>query len=177
MSRVAKSPLSVPSDVEVKLNGQYIVIKGKNGKLSRTIHRSVTIKYINNQLTFGPRDDFYDSWTQAGTARSLLNAMIIGVTEGFRKKLNLVGIGYRVAIKDNILSLSLGFSHIIEHKLPQGISAQCPSQTEILLEGLDKQAVGQVAAELRSYRIPEPYKGKGIHYDDEIVRIKEAKKK
>ncbi|EJS87964.1 50S ribosomal protein L6, partial [Pasteurella multocida subsp. multocida str. Anand1_cattle] len=113
---------------------------------------------------------------QAGTARALVNAMVIGVTEGFTKKLQLVGVGYRAQIKGNAVALSLGFSHPVEHALPAGITAECPSQTEIVLKGADKQLIGQVAADIRAYRRPEPYKGKGVRYADEVVRIKEAKK-
>ncbi|MGP1958651.1 MAG: 50S ribosomal protein L6 [Arsenophonus sp. NC-CH8-MAG3] len=177
MSRMAKAPVIIPVGVEVKLDGQVIIIKGKNGELTRTIHKAVKVKYADNKLTFSPRKDFIDAWAQAGTTRSLLNAMVIGVTEGFTKKLLLVGVGYRVAIIGNTVSLSLGFSHLIEHKLPASITVKCPSQTEIILEGADKQEIGQVAAELRSYRRPEPYKGKGVRYSDEIMRTKETKKK
>ncbi|WP_395496499.1 50S ribosomal protein L6 [Arsenophonus endosymbiont of Lipoptena cervi] len=177
MSRIAKIPVSIPDDVEVTLNGQEIIIKGKNGTLNRTVSKAVKIKYFNNQLIFIPRKEFYNSRAQAGTARSLLNSMVIGVTKGFIKKLLLIGVGYRATIKDDVINLSLGFSHIINYKLPKGIIAKCPSQTEIVLEGLDKQVIGQVAAELRSYRVPEPYKGKGIRYEDEVVRNKESKKK
>ncbi|MDT9587640.1 MAG: 50S ribosomal protein L6 [Candidatus Arsenophonus melophagi] len=177
MSRVARAAVVIPSDVEIKLDGQVITIKGKNGELTRTIHKAVKVKFTDTKLTFSPREGFTDAWAQAGTTRSLLHAMIIGVTEGFTKKLHLVGVGYRAAIHGNIISLSLGFSHQIEYTLPIGISAKCPSLTEIMLKGADKQAIGQVAAELRAYRPPEPYKGKGIRYADEIVRTKEAKKK
>ncbi|MGP1958019.1 MAG: 50S ribosomal protein L6 [Arsenophonus sp.] len=177
MSRVAKTPIVIPFGVEVKFNGCNIIIIGKNGELTRKIHKAVKINYDNNQLTFVPYECFADGWMQAGTTRSLLNSMVIGVTEGFRKKLQLFGVGYRVAINANIISLSLGFSHLIEYKLPAGITAKCPSQTEITLEGADKQVIGQVAAELRAYRRPEPYKGKGVRYVDEVVRNKEAKKK
>ncbi len=177
MSRVAKAPIVIPAGVEIKLNGQAISIKGKNGELTRTIHDAVEVKHADNSLTFGPRAGFADGWAQAGTARALLNGMVIGVTEGFTKKLLLVGVGYRAAIKGNVVNLSLGFSHPIDHSLPAGISAECPSQTEIVLKGADKQLIGQVAADLRAYRRPEPYKGKGVRYADEVVRTKEAKKK
>ncbi|CAJ0993524.1 50S ribosomal protein L6 [Pantoea sp. Nvir] len=177
MSRVAKAPVVIPAGVEVKLNGQVIFIKGKNGELTRTINSAVEVKYANKALIFSPRDGFANGWAQAGTARALLNGMIIGVTEGFTKKLRLIGVGYRAAIKGNIVNLSLGFSHPIDHQLPTGIIAECPTQTEIVLKGADKQQIGQVAADLRAYRRPEPYKGKGICYADEVVRIKEAKKK
>jgi len=128
-------------------------------------------------LIFIPNQDYINGWALAGTMRSLINNMVIGVTKGFIKKLNLVGIGYRVSIKERIVTLSLGFSHLIDYILPSDIIAECPNQNEILLKGLNKQLVGKVAADLRSYRQPEPYKGKGIFYSDEIIRIKETKKK
>ncbi|PKH18763.1 50S ribosomal protein L6 [Enterobacterales bacterium CwR94] len=177
MSRVAKAPVVVPAGVEVKLNGQEISIKGKNGELTRTINSAVEVKHADNALTFAPREGYSDGWAQAGTARALLNGMVIGVTEGFTKKLQLVGVGYRAAIKGSAVNLSLGFSHPVEHALPAGITAECPTQTEIVLKGADKQLIGQVAADLRAYRRPEPYKGKGVRYADEVVRTKEAKKK
>ena len=177
MSRVAKAPVVIPAGVEVKLNGQVISIKGKNGELTRTLNDAVEVKHVDNTLTFAPREGFADGWAQAGTSRALLNGMVIGVTEGFTKKLQLVGVGYRAAVKGNSVSLALGFSHPVEHALPAGITAECPTQTEIVLKGADKQAIGQVAADLRAYRRPEPYKGKGVRYADEVVRTKEAKKK
>lgn len=177
MSRVAKAPVSIPAGVEVKLNGQLLTVKGKNGELSRTIHDAVEVKQDNNELTFAPREGIAGADAQAGTARALVNAMVIGVTEGFTKKLQLVGVGYRAQMKGNTVALSLGFSHPVEHVLPAGITAECPSQTEIVLKGADKQLIGQVAADIRAYRRPEPYKGKGVRYADEVVRIKEAKKK
>lgn len=176
MSRVAKAPVVIPAGVEVKLNGQVISIKGKNGELTRTIHDAVEVKQEANALTFAPREGFANAY-QAGTTRALLNAMVVGVTEGFTKKLQLVGVGYRAAVKGNVVNLALGFSHPIDHQLPAGITAECPSQTEIVLKGADKQVIGQVAADLRAYRRPEPYKGKGVRYADEVVRTKEAKKK
>ncbi len=177
MSRVAKAPVVIPDGVEVKLSGQVISVKGKNGELTRTIHSGVNVQQKENELVFTPRADVADGWTQAGTTRALLNAMVIGVTEGFTRKLQLVGVGYRAAVKDNVVSLALGFSHPINHKLPAGITVECPTQTEIILKGADKQLIGQVAADLRAYRRPEPYKGKGVRYADEVVRIKETKKK
>ena len=177
MSRVAKAPVVVPAGVEVKLNGQEVSIKGKNGELTRTINSAVEVKHADNALTFAPREGFSDAWAQAGTARALLNGMVIGVTDGFTKKLQLVGVGYRAAVKGNSVSLALGFSHPVDHALPAGITAECPTQTEIVLKGADKQLIGQVAADLRAYRRPEPYKGKGVRYADEVVRTKEAKKK
>ena len=177
MSRVAKAPVVVPAGVEVKLSGQEVSIKGKNGELTRTINSAVEVKHADNALTFAPREGYSDGWAQAGTARALLNGMVIGVTEGFTKKLQLVGVGYRAAVKGNSVSLALGFSHPVDHALPAGITAECPTQTEIVLKGADKQLIGQVAADLRAYRRPEPYKGKGVRYADEVVRTKEAKKK
>lgn len=177
MSRVAKAPVVIPAGVKVKLDGQVISIKGKNGELTRKLNKAVEVKHANNTLTFAPREGFVDGWAQTGTSRALLNAMVIGVTEGFTKKLQLVGVGYRAAVKGNSVSLVLGFSHPVDHALPAGITAECPTQTEIVLKGADKQLIGQVAADLRAYRRPEPYKGKGVRYADEVVRTKEAKKK
>lgn len=177
MSRVAKAPVNIPANVEVKLNGQLLTVKGKNGELSRQFNEAVEVKFENNVLTFLPREGMADANAQSGTARALANAMVIGVTEGFTKKLQLVGVGYRAQVKGNIIALNLGFSHPVEHSLPNGITAECPSQTEIVLKGADKQLIGQVAADIRAYRRPEPYKGKGVRYSDEIVRTKEAKKK
>ena len=175
MSRVAKAPVNIPAGVEVKLDGQLLTVKGKNGELSRKIHESVEVKQDNGQFTFTPREGFVEANAQSGTARALVNAMVIGVTEGFTKKLVLVGVGYRAQLKGNAIALSLGYSHPVEHTLPAGITAECPS--EIVLKGADKQLIGQVAADIRAYRRPEPYKGKGVRYADEVVRIKEAKKK
>ncbi|ACL30299.1 50S ribosomal protein L6 [Buchnera aphidicola str. 5A (Acyrthosiphon pisum)] len=178
MSRVAKCPIVIPSGVNVQLDLQDISIKGKYGHLSRTIHQSVKIEFLNNQIIFSPRLGFSNGWAQAGTSRALVNSMIIGVSEKFSKKLQLSGVGYRVSItKDNIINMSLGYSHIITYHLPKGINAENLSPTEIIIQGIDKQLVGQIAANLRSYRTPEPYKGKGIRYSNEVVRIKEAKKK
>ncbi|WP_392552269.1 50S ribosomal protein L6 [Orbus wheelerorum] len=177
MSRVAKAPVVIPAGVEVKLNGQVISIKGKNGELSRSINDAVVINQEDGVIKFSPREGVSDAWAQAGTARALINSMVVGVTDGFTKKLQLVGVGYRAQLKGNAIGLSLGFSHPIEHQLPAGVTAECPSQTEIILKSADKQLIGQVAADIRAYRRPEPYKGKGVRYADEVVRTKEAKKK
>ena len=177
MSRVAKAPVAIPAGVEVKLNGQEITVKGAKGELSRVLNDAVVVAQEENNLTFGPKDGVVNAWAQAGTARALVNNMVVGVTEGFTKKLTLKGVGYRAAIKGNSVALTLGFSHPVEHDMPAGIKAECPSQTEIVISGCDKQVVGQVAADIRSYREPEPYKGKGVRYADENVRTKEAKKK
>lgn len=177
MSRVAKAPVVIPEGVEVKLNGQEITIKGKQGELSRVVNDAVVVAQQDNQLTFAPKEGVVGANAQAGTARALANNMVIGVTEGFTKKLILKGVGYRAAVKGNVVNLTLGFSHPVDHQLPEGVKAECPSQTEIVLTGIDKQVIGQTAANIRAYRAPEPYKGKGVRYADEIVRTKEAKKK
>lgn len=177
MSRVAKAPVAIPAGVEVKLNGQEITVKGGKGELTRVLNNAVVISQEDNNLMFAPKEGVFKANAQAGTARALVNNMVVGVTEGFTKKLVLKGVGYRAAIKGNAVGLTLGFSHPVEHELPAGVKAECPSQTEIVLTGCDKQLVGQVAADIRSYREPEPYKGKGVRYADENVRTKEAKKK
>ncbi|MCP4278633.1 MAG: 50S ribosomal protein L6 [Alteromonas sp.] len=177
MSRVAKAPVAIPAGVEVKLNGQEVTVKGSKGELTRVLNSAVVIAQEETNLTFGPKEGVTNAWAQAGTARALVNNMVVGVTEGFTKKLTLKGVGYRAAMKGNSVALTLGFSHPVEHALPEGIKAECPSQTEIVVTGCDKQLVGQVAADIRSYRAPEPYKGKGVRYADENVRTKEAKKK
>ena len=178
MSRVAKAPVAIPAGVEVKLNGQEITVKGAKGELTRVLNDAVVLSQEDNNLTFTIQKKVYLKLeAQAGTARALVNNMVVGVTEGFTKKLVLKGVGYRAAIKGNSVALTLGFSHPVEHELPSGVKAECPSQTEIILTGCDKQLVGQVAADIRSYREPEPYKGKGVRYADENVRTKEAKKK
>ncbi len=177
MSRVAKAPVAIPAGVEVKLNGQDISVKGSKGELSRTINTAVVVKQEENVLTFAAVESVAGANAQAGTARALVNNMVLGVSEGFEKKLQLNGVGYRAAAKGKVVSLTLGFSHPVEHQLPEGITAETPTNTEIVLKGSDKQLVGQVAAEIRAYRPPEPYKGKGVRYADETVRRKEAKKK
>lgn len=177
MSRVAKSPVTLPSGVEVTLNGQSVAVKGGKGSLELNVHTSVEVKNEENVLTFAPRDGSKQSMALAGTTRALVNNMVVGVSQGFEKRLLLQGVGYRAAVKGNVLNLSLGFSHPVDYELPEGITAECASQTEVILRGIDKQAVGQVAAEVRGFRPPEPYKGKGVRYADETVRRKEAKKK
>lgn len=177
MSRVAKAPVAIPAGVEVTLNGQEITVKGKNGSLSRSINAAVVVTKEENALKFAPRDASAGADAQAGTARALVNNMVIGVTAGFERKLQLVGVGYRAQAKGKVVGLSLGFSHPVEHELPEGVTAECPTQTEIVLKSADKALLGQVAADIRSYRRPEPYKGKGVRYSDEVVRTKEAKKK
>ncbi|WP_448213237.1 50S ribosomal protein L6 [Colwellia sp. MEBiC06753] len=177
MSRVAKAPVSIPAGVTVTLSGQDIKVKGPVGELSRTIHDLVAVAQEENQITTTVKEESKAAWAQAGTARAVINNMVVGVSQGFEKKLILNGVGYRAKAAGQSLNLALGFSHPVDHAIPAGISCETPSQTEVVLKGADKQLVGQVAANIRSYREPEPYKGKGIRYSDEIVRRKEAKKK
>ncbi|TDO97218.1 50S ribosomal protein L6 [Marinomonas balearica] len=177
MSRVANSPVTLPSGVEAALKGQNVVVKGAKGSLELDVHASVEVKKEESVLTFAARDGAKQSRALAGTTRALINNMVVGVSQGFEKKLLLQGVGYRAAVKGKVLNLSLGFSHPVDYELPEGITAECTSQTEIVIKGIDKQAVGQVAAEVRGFRPPEPYKGKGVRYADEHVRRKEAKKK
>jgi large subunit ribosomal protein L6 len=177
MSRIAKAPVDVVSGVEVSIAGQEVTVKGKNGTLSRVFNDAVEIVQEEQQLKALPREGVANAWAQAGTARSLLNAMVVGVSEGFEKKLQLLGVGYRAQAQGSKLNLTLGFSHPVVYEMPAGISVETPSQTEIVVKGADKQVVGQVAANIRGYRPPEPYKGKGVRYADENVLRKEAKKK
>ncbi|MFZ2289329.1 MAG: 50S ribosomal protein L6 [Halopseudomonas yangmingensis] len=176
MSRVAKSPVKLPQGVEVKLDGQAISVKGAKGTLELNLHPSVEVVQQDGELNFAARPGS-PNMAMAGTTRALVNNMVIGVTQGFERKLQLVGVGYKAQAKGQVLSLALGFSHPIDYQLPEGIVCETPSQTDIILKGIDKQLIGQVAAEIREFRRPEPYKGKGVRYSDEIVRRKEAKKK
>jgi large subunit ribosomal protein L6 len=177
MSRVAKAPVAIPAGVEVTLNGQEIKVKGPQGELSHTIHGSVVVSQEENNIVTNIASEDKGAWAQAGTARALINNMVTGVSKGFEKKLVLNGVGYRAKASGQVLNLSLGFSHPVDHAIPAGVKVETPSQTEVVLKGADKQLVGQVAANIRAYRKPEPYKGKGIRYSDEYVRRKEAKKK
>jgi len=177
MSRIAKNPVSIPSGVEIKLSASEISVKGSKIALAMSVHSDVEIKQEDNVLTFAPKDDSKKSNAIAGTTRALVNNMVVGVSEGFEKKLQLIGVGYRAQAQNKKLNLTLGFSHPIEFVLPDGVTAETPSQTEIVLKSADKQLLGQVAAKIRAYRPPEPYKGKGVRYADEHVRRKEAKKK
>lgn len=177
MSRVAKAPITVPAGVEVAINGQEVKVKGKVGELALNVNEAVEVVLADNELRTLPRDSFADAWAQAGTARATINNLVVGVSEGFEKRLILNGVGYRAAVKGNVLNLSLGFSHPVDFEIPAGVTIEAPSQTEIVVKGASKHLVGQVAANIRKYREPEPYKGKGIRYSDEIVRRKEAKKK
>jgi large subunit ribosomal protein L6 len=177
MSRVAKAPVELQSGVEITINGQEVTVKGKNGTLTRVFNDAVEIVQEDNAAKVLPREGFDDAWAQAGTARALLNNMVIGATTGFERKLELIGVGYRAQAQGNKLNLTLGFSHPVVYEMPAGISVETPSQTEVVVKGADKQVVGQVAANIRGYRPPEPYKGKGVRYSDEAVLRKEAKKK
>ncbi|MCT8125119.1 MULTISPECIES: 50S ribosomal protein L6 [unclassified Alishewanella] len=177
MSRVAKAPVTLPAGVSVTQNGQVVALKGKNGELTLNVNPAVEIVVDGNVLRTVPREGFENANAQAGTARALLNSMVIGVTDGFTQKLELVGVGYRAKAEGKVLNLSLGFSHPVAFQVPAGITIETPTQTEILVKGADKQLVGQVSANIRAYRKPEPYKGKGVRYANENVRRKEAKKK
>lgn len=177
MSRVGKMPISLPAGVEVAITADKISVKGPQGALSLPLTGQVVVKNESNALTFAPSDESRESRAMFGTVRALVNNMVTGVTKGFEKKLTLVGVGFKAQAQGDKLNLSLGFSHPVLHQMPAGVKCETPSQTEILIKGIDRQQVGQVAAEVRAYRSPEPYKGKGVRYADEVVVIKETKKK
>lgn len=175
MSRVANNPVQLPSGVEVKIDGQALTVKGSKGALEMSLVDGVQVSQDDNVLTF--TFDGEKSKAMAGTTRALVNNMVVGVSEGWEKKLVLNGVGYRAKADGKSVNLTVGLSHPVDYILPEGVSAETPTQTEVVVKGIDKQAVGQAAAEIRSFRPPEPYKGKGIRYADENVRRKEAKKK
>lgn len=177
MSRIGKKPVVVPQGVEVSLNGQNIAAKGPKGELVVTLSELVSVVQGDDGLTLSPVDKTQDALSFWGLSRSLVENIVTGVSEGFSRKLELQGVGYRAQMQGSTLKLSLGFSHDVDFPVPEGISVDCPSQTEIIVSGIDKQKVGQVAAEIRSYRPPEPYKGKGVRYEGEYVFRKEGKKK
>lgn len=177
MSRIAKSPIDLPSGVEFKVDGQQVSVKGGKGSMDFTVHPSVLVSIEDKQVVVSPANENEPDWAMAGTTRALLNSMVTGVSAGFQRKLELVGVGYRAQAAGKVLNLSLGFSHPVAYPVPEGIEIATPSPTEILVSGYNKQRVGQVAAEIRAYRPPEPYKGKGVRYSDEHVVRKEAKKK
>lgn len=177
MSRVAKNPIAVPSGVEVNLKDGGITIKGPLGTLSQALAGGVSVSFDNGVLQVAVANDSREANALSGTTRALLANMVHGVAKGFERKLNLVGVGYRAQAQGDKLNLSLGYSHPVEHQMPEGIKVETPTQTEIIIKGADKQRVGQVAADVRAYRKPEPYKGKGIRYADEVVVLKETKKK
>ncbi len=174
MSRIAKSPVTIPAGVTVTVDGQNLTVKGGKGTLNLTVHSGVAVNQEDSTLKVAP---VTNNWAMAGTTRTLINNMIVGVSTGFERKLQLVGVGYRAKAAGDVLSLSLGFSHPLDYTMPAGVTVETPSNTDIILKGIDKQVLGQVAAEIRAFRAPEPYKGKGVRYVEEYVRRKEAKKK
>ena len=178
MSRIAKNPIVLPSGVQLKVDGQSVAIKGAKGTFDYTVHKTVQVTEEDGTISFAPAEGCNDSaWAMAGTMRSLVSNMVQGVSVGFERKLELVGVGYRAQMKGAAINLSLGFSHPVLFELPEGVSAELPTQTEIILRGSDKQVLGQAAANIRAYRPPEPYKGKGVKYAGEHIVRKEAKKK
>lgn len=177
MSRIAKNPVVLPKGVEVSLTADQVTIKGPLGSLSQFLLPSVMVEKEGDSLVCRAIENQPDGSAMSGTMRALVNNMVTGVTNGFEKKLTLVGVGYKAQAQGSKLNLALGFSHPIVHDMPNGIKVETPTQTEILVKGIDRQLVGQVAAEIRAYRSPEPYKGKGVRYADEVVVIKETKKK
>jgi large subunit ribosomal protein L6 len=177
MSRVAKNPVVLPAKVEVAISADSIAVSGPVGKLSLSLCGAVTVSREGDAIAFVAANDSQHSRAMSGTVRAVVANMVRGVSEGFTKKLTLVGVGYKAQAQGAVLNLDLGFSHPVNHKMPAGVTVETPTQTEIIIKGADKQAVGQVAAQVRAYRKPEPYKGKGVRYADEVVVIKETKKK
>jgi large subunit ribosomal protein L6 len=177
MSRIAKYPVIVPDKVEVNVTSSEIIVKGPLGTLKQALAASVTVKKDGDKIVFAAAEETKESNALSGTMRNLIANMVTGVKTGFERRLNLVGVGYRAQAQGNKVNLSLGFSHPIVHALPDGVKAETPTQTEIVIKGVDKQKVGQVAAEIRAYKPPEPYKGKGVRYAGEVVVLKETKKK
>lgn len=177
MSRVAKNPVAIPAKVEVVLSASNIAVSGPLGKLSLPLSGDVAIEKDGDNLTFAVSRDTQHARAMSGTVRALVSNMVVGVSQGFTRKLTLIGVGYKAQAQGANLNLDLGFSHPVNHKMPEGVTVQTPTPTEIVLTGADKQVVGQVAAQIRAYRAPEPYKGKGVRYADEVVIIKETKKK
>lgn len=177
MSRIAKNPISLPGGTEVTIKDTTIVAKGPNGELSMSKHPLVTVNQEDGVLKIAANDDSTTAIAMSGTTRALLSNLVTGVSTGFEKKLTIIGVGYRAQVQGKNLNLTLGFSHPVVYAIPEGITIEAPSQTELVIKGADKQKVGQVAAEIRHYRPPEPYKGKGIRYSDEHVVRKQAKKK
>lgn len=177
MSRIAKNPISLLTGVNVSIAGQEVEIKGPKGNLQLTVHEDVVVVQDENVLRVAPKNGSKTANALAGTMRSLLSNMVIGVSTGYERKLKLVGVGYRAQMSGVELNLTLGFSHPVSYSVPDGIKVETPSQTEIVITGIDKQKVGQAAADIRAYRKPEPYKGKGVRYENETIVLKEAKKK
>ena len=177
MSRVGKMPIDVPKGVDVQLSADKITVKGSNGTLSRALSSHVHVKHDAGKVTFEPANESVQANAMSGTMRALVNNMVNGVSKGFERKLTLVGVGFRAQAQGAKLNLQIGFSHPVVKDMPAGIKVETPTQTEIVIKGADRQVVGQVAAEVRAIRPPEPYKGKGIRYSDERVSLKETKKK
>lgn len=177
MSRVAKNPIVLPQGVEVALSAEEISVKGPLGAIKFVANPAVKVEQEGNSLLCKPVEGMSNSGALSGTVRAIVANMVTGVSKGFERKLNLVGVGYRAQAQGDVLNLTLGFSHPVAHKMPAGVSVATPTQTEIVIKGVDKQQVGQVAAEVRAYRKPEPYKGKGVRYSDEVIVLKETKKK
>lgn len=177
MSRIAKDPIKLPNGVEATIAGQDVSVKGAKGQMAVKIHAAVKIDQADGELRFAPAGEIVNGWAQAGTARAVVQNLVTGVSQGFERRLQLVGVGYRAQAQGRTLNLALGFSHPVNYAVPEGIEVETPTQTEIIVRGMDKQLVGQVSAEIRAYRPPEPYKGKGVRYSDEQVRRKESKKK
>jgi large subunit ribosomal protein L6 len=177
MSRIAKNPVALPAGVQVEIDALGVTVKGPLGALRQHINAAVVVQQDGNAIRCKSAEGAANGSAHAGTARALISNMVIGVTAGFQRKLTLVGVGYRAQAQGSKLNLALGFSHPVVHEMPEGIKVETPTQTEILIKGADKQQVGQVAAEIRAYRAPEPYKGKGVRYADEKVILKETKKK
>jgi large subunit ribosomal protein L6 len=177
MSRVARMPVVLPAGIEFSLSGDMITVKGPMGTLSQRLNPLATISQDSSTLTFGAANESREAGAMSGTFRALVANMVQGVSKGFERKLTLIGVGYKAQVQGSVLNLALGFSHPINHKMPEGVTCTTPTPTEVILKGADKQRVGQTAAEIRAYKPPEPYKGKGVRYHDETVAIKETKKK
>jgi large subunit ribosomal protein L6 len=177
MSRVARKPIPIPAGVEISIAGQAVTARGKRGSMTLDLHPTVQVVQEQNELRVSPASPSANHRALAGTMRALLNNLVLGVSQGFERRLQLVGVGYRAQLQGNMLNLSLGYSHPINFTLPDGVTAETLSQTDIILRGTDKQQVGQVAAVVRAFRPPEPYKGKGVRYANEVIILKEAKKK
>lgn len=176
MSRVAKNPITIPDTASVTIDNNIVKVKGKKGELEFNMHSLVSLEINENVITVNYDEENQQSIALAGTTRSIVNNMVVGVTEGFEKKLELIGVGYRAKASGKLLELTLGFSHPIKYQLPDEVEVETPSQTEVVLKSYNKQILGQAAAEIRAFRPPEPYKGKGVRYSDEQVKRKEAKK-
>lgn len=177
MSRIANKPINVPSGVEITLQGQSVTVKGPKGTLEHRIHDNVEVLRNDDTLNCKPREGVENGVALSGTTRAVIHNMVVGVSEGFERRLQLVGVGYRAQMQGKALNLALGYSHPITFQAPEGVTLEAPTQTEVVVRGVDKQKVGQAAAEIRAARPPEPYKGKGVKYDGELIKRKEAKKK